>query len=209
MPLSKFHSRFILMLCAWLPAQTSAFAAAPTNSIPMQASITPENVPNLETYYRAYIDSKAAKFSFILPRTYRTDSLTSADMQLVNENYNRFLSFRILGPLSADAKKLDATDFRELLLDRHPGAKILEEFSLHAASHTGPAFDLEWAEANGVVRRSRVAFIPSAAGVLEFSLVCGVEQFSQAKNDLNSMMLTFRTGDSNGHLEISRLSDKI
>ncbi len=210
MPVIKLKRSFIAVLaCVWFLVGKTVVAGVPTNSIPIQASIVPENVPNLATYFRVYINAETTKFTFILPREYRADKLTSERVQLVNNDYNRFLSLRLLGPLPADTEPLDAAGFRELILSLHPGAKILEEFSLHAANHTGPAFDLEWVEANGIIRCSRVAFIPSAAGVLEFDLVCNDEQFAEAKRDLNSLMLTFRASDSSGHLEINPISDML
>ena len=65
----------------------------------------------------------------------------------------------------------DASSFKATALSRFPGAKISGESTDFVANHSGPAFNLEWLNPNGVVQSAHISFIPSAAGILEFSVV--------------------------------------
>jgi hypothetical protein len=96
-----------------------------------------------------------------------------------------------------------------VLLQRHPGAKILEEFTLSALSRRGPAFDLRWNANGGMPRCERVVFIPALAGVLEFSLVASPEKFVAAQAEYDLLLLTFRASDARGKLVVPVLSDKL
>ena len=104
---------------------------------------------------------------------------------------------------------MDPAPYRSLLLNRQRGGKILEEFSLAAASRRGPAFDLRWNAPGPVPRRERVLFIPSDAGVLEFSLVSSLEKFEAGRQAFNSLSMTFRTAGADGRLEMPVLSNRL
>jgi len=81
------------------------------------------------------------------------------------------------------------------LLNRHPGAKILDPFSREAAGHSGPAFDLQWVNAGGAEQSARVAFIPSLAGVLEFGLLTTADKFPGGKAVFDSLLAGFQSNE--------------
>lgn len=84
----------------------------------------------------------------------------------------------------------------------------------HPPDHTarraggGPAFDLTWKNASGRKLQSRLAFILTPAGILEFHLMTGATAEEEFKDALNTLMLTLRVAE-NGKLELPELSNKL
>ncbi len=204
---------FAAILCGmWLSGGRAhageSSADAPAPSPPLQVSIV-DATPARQPVYRAYVTAGTNKFAFLLPGGFRMDakSLAQNTITLVNTDYTCWITFRIAGPVPIGAKELDPKPCREILLSQHPGATILEEFSLGAASQSGPAFDLHWETSGGVAQAARAVFIPSAAGILEFSLLASRGNLSKFRGSFNSLLVSFRAS-VDGKLEIPPLPDK-
>jgi hypothetical protein len=127
---------------------------------------------------------------------------------LVSADFSCLLTFRVFEPLPPGVTELDPAPYRSLLLNRRRGGKILEEFSLAAASRRGPAFDLRWNAPGPVARRERVLLIPSDAGVLEFSLVSSLEKFEAGRHGFDALLITFRTTGADGQLVMPVMSNR-
>jgi hypothetical protein len=157
----------------------------------------------------AYVTFGTNKFGFVVPEGFHLDTKDGQKVTLVSTDLNYLLTFRMLESVPAGDVEPDPAYYRQLLLDSHPGVKVLEEFTLTAVSRQGPAFDLFWKAAGTVLRQKRVAFIPCAAGVLEFSLVSSPEKFEAAKGPLlNTFLLTFRVPEADGRIRMPVLSDR-
>jgi len=126
-------------------------------------------------------------------------------VSLVSGDLSCLLSFSVS---DASSYEMTSQTCRNLVLQRHPDAKIAAEFNLAAANHSGPAFDLQWT-AGGLERYQRVAFIPCQGTTLEFSLTSSPEKVGTGQASLNFMMMTARASDASGKLEIVPLSDKL
>ncbi len=189
-----------MILCgACLPAERTVAdelsAPSPASPPPLQVSIVNES-PTSQAILHAYVTAGTNKLNFLLPTGFRMDANTSTpDMiSLVNGDCNCWLTFCIAVPLPSNTKGLESGRCRALLLNRHSDVKILEEFSVVAAGQHGPAFDLQWENSSGLVQRARSAFIPSAAGVLEFELLTNPDNFPKFQNTFDAFLLNFRTG---------------
>ncbi len=156
----------------------------------------------------AYVSFGTNKFGFVMPAGFRLETKDDQKVTLVSPDVSCLLSFRVLESLPPGTTELDPANYRDLLLSRHPGGKILEEFSQAAVSRRGPVFDLRWNAAGTVPRRERVLLIPSDAGVLEFSLVSSLESFEAGRQGFNSLLMTFRAADADGRLNMPVLSDR-
>ena len=157
----------------------------------------------------AYVTFGTNKFGFVMPASFRLETQDVQKVTLVSADFSCLLTFRLLDPTPPGATELDPAPYRDLLLSRHPGGKILEEFSLAAASRRGPAFDLRWNATGEVPRRERVLFILSEAGVLEFSLVSSLEKFEAGRRGFDAFLITFRIPEANGKLVMPVLSDRL
>ena len=157
----------------------------------------------------AYVNFGAHKFGFVMPAGFRLETQDVQKVTLVSADVSCLLSFRVLESLPPGTAELDPALYRDLLLSRHPGGKILEEFSQAAVSRRGPGFDLRWNATGTVSRRERVLFIPSDAGVLEFSLVSSLEKFEAGRQGFNALLMTFRAADAGGRLDMPVLSNRL
>jgi hypothetical protein len=203
----------------------AAFATLPLRAQPAAApASTPANLatnrplyvtqvkrvggPDLIPTDFAYVTFGTNKFGFVMPAGFRLESQDAQKVTLVSADFNCLLTFRVLDPLPPGATELDPAPYRDLVLSRRHGGKILAEFSQAAVSRRGPAFDLRWNAAGSVPRRERVLFVPSNAGVLEFSLVSSLEQFETGRQAFNALLLTFRAAEPDGRLVMPVMSDR-
>jgi hypothetical protein len=150
---------------------------------------------------RVFVTCGTNEFIFVAPYGLRTDSNPDR-VTLVSSDYRYFLAFRILSTAVADSDPGNPDFHRELLLNQFPGATVIEESSKTVAGRNGPAFGLRVKIAGGVERAVCVALIPSAAGVLEFSVNADLSKSSEAMNAFNSLLRTFRSNES-GKLELA------
>jgi len=165
--------------------------------------------PGLTPADYAYVTFGTNKFGFVMPPGFRLEAEGGQQVTLVSADINCVLTFQVVGSLLPGVTELDPAPYRDLVLERRRGGKILEEFSLGAVSRRGPAFDLRWNAAGSVPRRERVLFIPSNAGVLEFGLVSSLEKFEKGRQGFNSLLITFRTQEADGRLVMPVLSNRL
>jgi hypothetical protein len=149
------------------------------------------------------------KFGFVMPAGFRLETEDAQKVTLVSADVSCLLSFRVFDATPPGTTELDPAPYRDLLISRHPGGKIIEEFTQAAVSRRGPVFDLRWNAAGTVPRRERVLLIPSDAGVLEFSLVSSLEEFEAGRRAFNALLMTFRAADADGRLNMPVLSDRL
>ena len=164
--------------------------------------------PDLIAADFAYVTFATNKFGFVMPDGFRLETQDAQKVTLVSADFNCLLTFRVLEPLAPGDAELDPAPYRDLVLNRHPGGKILEEFSLAAAGRRGPVFDLRWNATGAVPRRERVLFIPSAAGVLEFGLVSSLDKFEAGRLGFSSLLSSFRAAGADGRLVMPMLSNR-
>jgi hypothetical protein len=155
-----------------------------------------------------YVTFGTNKFGFVMPAGFRLETQDAQKVTLVSADFSCLLTFRVLGPLPPGTTELDPAPYHDLLLSRHPGGKIIEEFSLAAASRRGPAFDMRWSAKGSVLRRERVLFIPSDAGVLEFSLLSSLDKFEAGRLGFGGLLLSFRAAKPDGQIEMPVLSNR-
>jgi hypothetical protein len=163
--------------------------------------------PDLMPADYAYVNFGTNKFGFVMPAGYHLETQDSQKVTLVSADVCSLLTFRVFEPLPPGVTELDPVPYRSLLLDRRHGGRILEEFSLVAASRRGPAFDLSWNAPGPVARCERVLLIPSDAGVLEFSLVSSQEQFEAGRRGFEALLRTFRAAGEDGRLAMPVMSN--
>jgi hypothetical protein len=157
----------------------------------------------------AYVTFGTNKFGFVMPAGFRLEMEGGQKVTLVSADFSCLLTFRVLDPAPPGGTELDPAPYRDLVLSNRRGGKILEEFSLAAASRRGPAFDVRWNAAGPVPRRERVLFIPYSAGALEFSLVSSLEKFDAGERAVRSFLITFRTPEPDGRLIMPVLSNRL
>ena len=210
-------SKPLLFALTWLlcllPTLASAQAAAETNAPDIQFTTTRHVLEGIGHYYRAVATVGTNRFAFIVPKGYAM-RLDEAKRQLraVELEDKCSITVRLLDTstnlVDIAAGSLKPAALKELVLQSFPAGHITEEFALGAAGRTGPAFDLTWKNASGLKLQSRLAFILTPAGILEFHLMTGAAEEDEFKYALNTLMLTLRVAE-NGKLELPELSNKL
>jgi len=191
----------------WAGAADPAANSPPTPLL-LQAEVRTDNELDSLPACRAFVTAGTNRFAFSVPEGFRLEPSNPDLVSFISADYHSVLTFRIAATGAPAGQEPRAAVCREALLQQHPGAKILQEFTLSAANRAGPAFDAAWSASGGLQRDQRVAFIPARAGTLEFSLVCTPDAFKKAQYDLNFLLLTFRAVDAQGKLDLPRFSNK-
>jgi len=135
------------------------------------------------------------------PQGFRANTTHPDKVTFANQDFSCVLSFRVVSPGSVAASALKPNLCRGWLAARFVDLRIEEEFSLTVPGGSGPAFDLK-CNVDGLVRASRVAFIASPVGVLEFNSLSSPEESETAKLNLRFLSRGFRISDANGQFEI-------
>jgi len=160
-----------------------------------------------EQVRRVFVSHATNEFIFTAPYGLRVEA-KPAMLAVVSPDSTFFLTFRILSSTLPELNLGNLDSYRDLVFDRFPEAKVTEESSKTIVGRTGPTFDLRVKFAGGVERNVRVVLIPSAAGLLEFTLNADTSKLADARNAFNIVLRTFRSNE-HGKLEIvPRVSDQ-
>lgn len=202
-----------IVLCLSAGAGLAQSGPAATNAPAFSLATTRHELEGIGHYYRAVATLGTNQLAFIVPKGYfiRLDE-SARQLRAIEREDKCSITVRLF---ETPTNALDKADgglkpavLRELLLARHPNARITEEFSLTAGGAAGPAFDFVWRNAAGFPLQSRIAFIPMPAGLVEFHLLTSAEDKEEFTHALNSLMLTFRFG-AKGRIELPEMSNRL
>ena len=187
------------------PAETTV-----TNLPPITVRLDREIVPGMEPLSRVYVGVGTNQLALLAPLGFRIRSEPEQRKVVFSQPEGRCnIQFRLHAPpLAPDAKGLKPEPFRQLLLERHPGAQVVEEYTLSAGGQSGPAFDLAWRTPTGLWLFVRTVYIPSDAGILEFSMITDPDKAAEFRHVFNGVLLTFRSSRG-GKLEVTPLSNQL
>lgn len=174
----------------------------------LEVEVRHEHGPGIAPARRAYLTVGETRFAFLVPVGFRVDLSNPERVVLASTDGFAHLTIRVNRSLPPGLTALDAPSIRQLVLSRHPGAQIQEDFTASAANQHGPAFDFRW-DSGSLPCASRVAFIPCAAGILEFNLTGNADKWARYLTDLGTVMQTFCASDASGQLVVTPLSDQI
>lgn len=138
---------------------------------------------------------------FVLPEEFRADLRNPEKITLANESFTALLSVRVLAATEDSPAPGSAAAYRTWISSRWADPVILNEHTFSAAKNSGPAFDL-LCKVDRVVRKVQIGFVPTPAGILEFSAVCSPEQFESAKSALYVLMRGFQMSGLDGKLPL-------
>jgi hypothetical protein len=202
------HSLATILLGSFLLAGHAGTEQLSAEDSALQVSLKGEEFldgANGRQVQRAYVTSGTNQIAFTVPEGFRADASDPQTIVLSDVNYTCFITFRFAGSMPAGATELQADSYRNTALSRFPGAKISDEFSECAANHNGPAFDLQWTNSGGTEQSARVVFLPSTAGVIEFTLLASAKNFPDGRNIFKTLLASLRNNEG-GKLIITRLS---
>ena len=194
----------LFCICVLTPVTASAAEAfgKERSSQPRVIEAAVHNVaaPGWQQVQRVSVICGTNGFDFVAPEGLRL-SAEAERLTLAASNSAYILTFRILNATTAEPSQETPNFQWTQLLEKFPNARLIEQSSRTVANQTGTAFELRLSAGNGSEQTAWVAFIPSAAGLLEFSCHAQVSKSSEAKVAFNSLLRTFRNSQ-NGKLKL-------
>ena len=176
-------------------------SATATNKPALKASLRGGETIGTHQVQRAFLDIGTNRIVFIVPGGFWMDASSPQKVVLTAADKNCFITVRVITGTGSDA-----SSFKEQALSRYPGAKITGESTEWVANHSGTAFNLDWMNSGGVSQSARISFIPTPAGVLEFSVLTRSSEFKDARMNFESLLSSVQTNES-GKIVIVPLPD--
>lgn len=157
-------------------------------------------------YRYAFVTAGSAKYTFLVPDRYRVDSSAPDKVKLISPDSSCFISVGVsTGGALASINSSEA--LRAFVNTNYSDVEFLGDQTVCAGGMIAPGVDFNWKADSDIVRRSRTAFFPTTTKTLEFTLTTSPEKFQSGLNEMNLVMLTFRTG-INGRFDYVIGSDK-
>ena len=172
-----------------------------TNQLAFSAEVREVGGRGFLTRRCAYVRIGSARFSFLVPEGARVSTATEDRINVIKNDYSCVISFRAA---TGDCATLNPEQLRQALIGRFYDLRFAGERQVTAADYTGTAFDF-FHESDGLKRKTRMAFVPSAAGILEFKMTTALDRFEANQDMLNEVLGSFRAAKPNGELEVVRL----
>ena len=177
--------------------------AAATNRPAFKASLRGGETIGTHQVERAFLNIGTNQIAFIVPVGFQMDATDPQKIVLTQPAKGYFITVRVS---SAAETGLETSHCRSEALNLYPGAKITQESIDFVANHSGPAFNLEWLNTGGAAQSAHINFIPSAAGLLQFSVMARSADFNDARNYFQILLASIRNNES-GKLVIVPLPD--
>ena len=202
-----------LVLLFFSTLRLVAADAASGASADFKIATTRHDLEGLGYYFRTLVTAGTNQFAFIVPRGYfvRADE-AKREIRAVEVDDKCSMTVRLFSTptngVDEATGQLKAEVFRELLLQRFNTARITETMTLNGGGRGGPGFDFTWKNDADLTMQSRIAYLPTPAGVLEFFLLTSAADAREFRYALNSLMLTLRVGEK-GKIALPQLSNKL
>jgi hypothetical protein len=146
-----------------------------------------------EQLRRLYVSVGSNQCGFIVPSGLRVDLSRADRVDLMMPDLSYFITLRIGKSAAASLGLYDG--FRQQALEDYPGAALTDEGTTEVEGRRGPTYYLRWKPAEGVDRTVTVAFVPTTAGVLEFSAVAETSKASEAQSALVGLLQRLQSGE--------------
>jgi len=174
-----------------------------TNKSAFKVSMRSGETVGIQQIQRAFLDIGTNQIAFMIPGGFQMNAARADKIVLTEPERGYFMTVRVITLAEAGS---EASFFKTEALNHYPGARITQESTTLVANHSGPAFTLEWSSSTGTVQSARVVFIPSAAGILEFTLTARSATFKDAQIYFDCLLSSVQNNES-GKLVIIPLPD--
>jgi len=170
------------------PAKT---AAEPPK---LEARFYQQDTPFSGEITRGILVVKDSQFSFVMPAGFRRQiDPAEKKISLTSTSYTCAITAKIFETSTDGQADLKPDTLRARILGQHKDAKIVDEFNASIESMSGPAFELEWVSEMGQRTTTRAAFVPYAAGHIEFTVQAPTSEIRKYDQSLNQLLLSIRT----------------
>ena len=194
-----------LLWPAAVSAQVIATNSAASRLQDPQVTFQPGELVGHERVLREFVSFGTNEFMFVVPEGSRPETVKGDFLVVKSRDATFYVSFRIAGPLPAEGDLQQRLKWR--VAEQYPDARDMEAFSTTVLNRTGNGFSLKEGRSGVGSRFIKVLWVPSKAGILEFTLNTDAKTVRGAELAFSSMLLTFRSNE-HGKLEIVRRSER-
>lgn len=185
-------------------APSTNVVVEPRPPAPLDVKRVDESEPGIPNAFRIHGTSGTNRFAFLLPAGYRMEVVRQDKVLLISPDQLGYIAIRIVDAVVRKTIPQDVLREKARLQFAQP--EIVEEFRLHAADCAGPAIEFKWLGPENFPMRGRMALVPTAIGVLEFTAATPPAGIVEAHHALNTVLTTFRAA-AGGELKIAPLSN--
>lgn len=159
---------------------------------------------------RGVLTAQQTQFSFVLPAGFRSDTASaSKKFSLISTSFTCSITAEIHETAVEGKADLKPETAREQIVSRHAGTKIVDEFSANLESMSGPAFEAEWKSEAGTLMTTRTAFVPYAAGHIEFNFQAPASEIRRYDYAFNQLLTSFRSSPVGAELVVQEFSEEL
>lgn len=161
-----------------------------------------EPINTIDPLYRAYMTVGSEKFSFFVPAKFRLGGDTLHGRLTVSSFESDVNITLVFLDHLAGGRELSKDFCHEILAERYPNGKIVEEFTRPILGRGAITFDVEWKTADGLLQKARASFVPTVAGTMELTVSGGMKKFTASVQSFNEVAGSLEAA-VNGKLKVS------
>ena len=134
-------------------------------------------------------------YLFMPPANWEMGSDAGSGIRFIGSNQSS-ISIRVV-PVAGQKSTPPAIEELRLKAQRRlPEAKVVSETTCHTEGQSGPAFDLDWKDEQGVQFKARIAYIEVGGRCFEFTLLVPAAQFGRDLGTFMGFMTSFQAAES-------------
>jgi len=209
--MKETRNAFAMLLLACVPLADAQEPAKATVEPPkLEARFYQQNTPFSGEITRGILVAKESQFSFVIPTGFRRQiDAVERKISLTSTSYTSAITARIYERATDGQADLKPDTLRGRVLSQHKDAKIVDEFNASIESMSGPAFEVEWVSEMGQKMTTRAAFVPYAAGHIEFFVQAPTSEIRRYDQPLNQLLLSFRTSPVGKELAVQEFLSEL
>ena len=182
------------LFCALILAVEPCVASEAV-SVGMKSSIWRQELPEMGTITTGVLTIGQKSFLFMPPVGWQVEPDQGGVVRLVGAERS-LITIRLLRDTSVKEGAPAIEKLRQQAQSRVPGAKIFRETVCHTEAESGPAFDLEWRDAQGIAFGGRVVFVRVGEESFELSLITLSERFNGELTAFAGFLTSFQVAVS-------------
>jgi len=152
----------------------------------------PLEIPERGEVTSCVVIAGGKRFSFVPPERWsmKPDAVKKT-VNLLPEDFGAGIRFKILPGQNEEQPELKAEQLRQQILERFPGARIVNEFKCFAGEKEGLAFDFERLAEKETPVSCRLAFVAFRGGMVEFELITSTKKFTNYQPVFGCVLTSF------------------
>ncbi len=156
-----------------------------------ELSVTKRVLPEMGTVTRCLLSTEKGTYGFMPPHSWRIEVDSGEKRVNMTSQDSTLITIRSLDDAAGSGGSKSAEWMRDLVMNRYPDGKIVEDFACFTEGAAGRAFDIELNTSIGTKLLSRLVFVPINGETIEFHLTAHTSTFRSDAVTLSSLLTSF------------------